>query len=159
MADGREDFDFLHGTWTVHNRRLARLFEGSDEWIEFAMRADCRPILHGLGNVDSIAADDIPGVGAFEGMTVRLFEPGRDVWHIHWASTRHPGRLDPPLTGSFNDGHGVFFGEDTNDGQPIRVRFDWRVLDPDHATWEQSFSPDGGASWERNWLMDFVRAA
>ena len=26
------DFDFLHGTWTVHHRRLRDRMVGSDDW-------------------------------------------------------------------------------------------------------------------------------
>jgi hypothetical protein len=24
--------------------------------------------------------------------------------------------------------------------------------------WEQAFSPDGGTTWETNWVMDFTRS-
>jgi hypothetical protein len=159
MDDGRRDFDFLHGNWMVRNRRLTRWLEGSDDWIEFDSRATVRPILHGLANADTISAEDVPGVGAFEGTTLRLFDPERRIWTIHWASTRAPGRLDPPLTGSFTDGVGIFDGVDTHDGRPVRIRFEWTSDGPDHARWQQALSEDGGETWEVNWVMEFSRVA
>ena len=31
----RTDFDFVHGEWTVTNRKLQQLFSGCDEWETF----------------------------------------------------------------------------------------------------------------------------
>ena len=159
VDDGRHDFDFLHGSWTVHSRRLARRLQGSEDWQEFEASAVVRPILHGLGNVDTISAEHIPGIGAFEGVTLRLFDPEQGLWTIFWASTGSPGHLDPPLTGRFSDGRGVFHGDDSYEGRPIRVRFHWTSEGADHARWEQAFSADGGQTWEINWVMEFTRAA
>lgn len=159
MCDGRRDFDFLHGNWDVPNHRLAKRLEGSDDWREFDSRASVRPILHGLGNVDTITADDLPGIGPFEGFTVRLFDPDRRSWTISWASTGSPGHLDPPLAGSFVDGRGTFHGADTHGGRPVRGRFEWSSDHDDSARWEQAFSTDDGETWEVNWIMRFTRAS
>jgi hypothetical protein len=61
------------------------------------------------------------------------------------------------MEGRFVDGPGAFFGGDILNGQPIKVRFDWT---PGEATarWEQSFSYDGGQTWEPNWVMSFTRS-
>lgn len=53
---------------------------------------------------------------------------------------------------------GIFFGDDVHEGRPVRVRFIWRSADGT-AQWEQAFSPDGGTTWETNWVMDFTRIA
>jgi hypothetical protein len=158
-ADGRRDFDFLHGSWTIRNRRLDRALAECAEWQEFDSIASVRAILHGLGNVDNISVPNLPGVGAFEGATLRLFDPGERHWSIFWASTRRPGYLDPPLVGRFVKGRGVFDGEDTYDGVPIRVRFHWDHDGAQSARWQQSFSADGGQTWEPNWVMEFTRMA
>ncbi len=156
-VDGRHDFDFLFGRWTIHNRKLIKPLEpGSTEWVEFRAEAEARPILGGLGNIDSFITADMPGRGAYEGATLRLFDPQTDVWRIWWASTGMPGRLDPPLEGGFVDGHGVFFCDDVVDGQPIKVRFDWTPGEAS-ARWEQAFSFDDGQTWESNWIMSFTR--
>jgi hypothetical protein len=43
-------------------------------------------------------------------------------------------------------------------GRPILVRFTWSRVMTRTPRWEQSFSADGGETWERNWIMDFTRA-
>jgi hypothetical protein len=39
------------------------------------------------------------------------------------------------------------------------VRGQFTSLSPDLAQWEQAFSPDGGATWETNWVMRYSRTA
>ena len=56
----------------------------------------------------------------------------------------------------FENGRGLFFGDDLEDGVPVRVRFDWTA--GDSPVWEQSFSADGEKTWEKNWIMRFDRA-
>jgi hypothetical protein len=60
--------------------------------------------------------------------------------------------------GRFADGVGTFLADDTLRGQPIRVRFRWSDTATPIPCWEQAFSPDGGDSWEINWVMRFTRA-
>lgn len=152
------DFNFLFGgSWHIHNRKLADMSEpGCTEWLEFAAVGQAQPILGGLGNTDSFVTEEFPGRGAFQGHTMRLFEPETGLWRIWWASTSAPGRLDPPVVGRFVDGHGVFECDDVLNGRPIKVRFDW-TPGSTKALWEQSFSYDDGATWELNWTMEFNR--
>jgi hypothetical protein len=155
--DGRHDFDFLFGSWRVHNRKLTRPFEESSAWVEFMTTATARPILGGLGNVDSFRAEPSEAGEGWEGFTLRLFDPVQRYWVIRWASTKAPGHLDPPVVGRFKDRTGMFFGEDNLGEQQIHVRFEWQALGHDGARWEQAFSADGGITWESNWVMTFTR--
>jgi hypothetical protein len=73
------------------------------------------------------------------------------------ANGRHPGTLDTPMVGRFENAVGTFYANDTLAGRPIRVRFLWTLPKPDMPRWEQAFSADAGATWETNWVMEFTR--
>jgi hypothetical protein len=69
----------------------------------------------------------------------------------------HVCELDPPVKGRFQNGVGTLYADDTFKGKAIRVRFIWSHITPSSAHWEQAFSPDGGKTWETNWIIDFTR--
>lgn len=155
-ADGRGQFDFLAGRWSVAHRRLRRRLVGDTCWEEFAGLCESRPIIGGLGNVDDNILE--PPAGAYRAATVRLFDPPTGLWSIRWVDGRAP-RLGPPVRGRFENGVGLFLGDDALDGRPVRVRFTWSGITARSARWDQAFSTDGGATWEPNWSMAFERAA
>ena len=156
--DGRHEFDFIFGAWEIANRKLRDPGDRRcDDWMMFKTTSHTEPVLGGLSHLERIHAGPDTPHGPWEGLTLRQFDPRDRVWRIWWASTRKPGRLDPPLSGTFSDGVGVFTGEDTLDGVPIGVRFHWRHPGLGRAQWTQEFSWDDGASWHLNWVMDFRR--
>lgn len=150
------DFDFWIGRWNVRNERLKGRLCGSTEWETFAASAEARFLPGGLGNIDQFVVEDAWRPG-FVGMTVRLFDPAHELWRIYWADNVR-GIFDPPVIGRFENGVGIFEGDDEHDGTPVRVRFKWTHDTPQTARWEQAFSADGGATWETNWIMRMTRA-
>jgi len=150
-ADGRHDFDFLHGHWRVRNRRLRQRLAGCTTWDAFDARTSCRPLLDGLGNLETFETD---WNGGYLGLALRLYAPQTRRWAIHWANG-HEGTLEPAVRGGFDSDIGRFYGDDVHAGRPVRVRFTWTRLDHDHARWEQAFADEDG--WETNWVMDFER--
>lgn len=151
--DGRHDFDFFFGAWRQVNRKRVRpLVKGDPEWIEFESKSEARPIVGGLGNVDTFEAPRFPGRPGFEGFSLRLFEPETGLWRIWWASTAGHGRLDPPVVGRFRHGVGLFECDDVIEGVRVRVRFTWKGITDSSATWEQAFSVDDGETWDTNWI-------
>jgi hypothetical protein len=153
--DGRDDFDFFVGRWTVAHRRLRRRLAGDTQWEEFAGRSELRQIVGGLANIDDNVIE-LPA-GTYRAATVRAFDPATGLWSIWWIDGRNP-RLEPPVHGRFENGVGTFLGDDVFEGRPIRVRFIWSEIAPRSARWEQAFSADGGATWETNWIMRFTRS-
>ena len=150
--EGARGFDFLFGRWSVAHRRLKQRHVGSDDWDRFAAASACQPHLGGLANVEELS---MPERG-FSGLTLRSYDLATGLWSIWWISSLE-GRLRPPVIGAFKDGVGVFEGDDVDGDRPILARYVWSDIAPDFARWTQSFSLDGGRSWETNWIMDFTR--
>jgi hypothetical protein len=149
------DFDFFMGEWTVAHRRLKVRLAGCTEWEHFSGRTVAQKILGGFGNVDDNILN-LPG-GVYRAATLRSFDPRTNQWSIWWLDSRAPGTLDVPVVGRFEAGVGTFIANDTFEGEPIVVRFIWTVGPTASPRWEQAFSPDGGKTWEINWIMEFSR--
>lgn len=149
------DFDFIYGRWTVQHRKLRDNTDPQcEEWVQFAGTSEAFAVLDGVGHVDRILVPDSTEISAFQGMTLRLFDPTDLTWRIWWSSTRAPGRLDPPMAGRYDGRHGVFFGADVVNDRSIQVRFDWYA--DESPRWEQRFSFDAGQTWILNWQMTFT---
>jgi hypothetical protein len=151
------DFDFLVGHWRVHHRKLKVRLANNHEWIEFAGTLSSEPLMAGYSNVDDTVLN-VPG-NPYRGVALRSFDSKSEQWSIWWLDGRTPlGPLDPPMIGGFKDGVGTFYGEDTPHGKPVRARFIWSNITPTSGHWEQADSPDGGKTWETNWVQDVRRA-
>jgi hypothetical protein len=153
MIPGMNDFDFLIGNWNVTNRMLTKWLEDSDEWIEYPATSVCQQAFEGGGNFEEITFT----TRGNRGLTLRLFDLERKEWSLYWSNSQ-TGVLYPPVHGTFTDGRGEFYGDDTHNDAPVRVRYVWSGTDTDTPRWEQAYSADGGETWETNWIMEFTRA-
>ncbi len=149
---GLHDFDFLPGTWHLDNWRLKKRGVGSHEWDEFPSTSKGQVLMGGVVNVDE---NDFPTKG-WSGVTVRHFDLERRQWSIYWINNRD-GKMQLPVVGGFDGDIGLFYGDDVDEGRPIKVVFKWTKLGPDAARWEQSFSYDDGKTWETNWMNVLTR--
>ena len=71
MNDGRADFDFILGCWSVRNRKLRDVTDPScTEWVEFDATAQAEPMLGGLGHVDRLWTEASPGEEPFVRLVV-----------------------------------------------------------------------------------------
>lgn len=156
-CDGRDDFDFLVGTWKGYHRRLRERLANCQEWEEFEAHLTMKKILGGMGNFDEITMhrEERDMLGA----TLRLYNPDAQEWSIYWASDTGASDIFPPMIGKFENGVGKFYAYETHKGKHIYSRFIWTSQDDHHCRWEQAFSTDGGATWETNWTMAYVRLA
>lgn len=151
--DGQHDFDPLLGKWKYHLKRRLHPLTGSNEWVEFEGTGGCFKVWDGGSQLDTVELDG--PTGHIEGLTLRVYNPQSHQWRLYWAN-RKVGILDPPQVGEFKDGHGEFFAQDTINGKTILIRFDWTNL-TNTPHFEQSFSGDGGKTWEVNWITDQTR--
>lgn len=152
VKGGVHDFDFIEGEWSVTSRRLLERGVGSQRWETLSAHSRGQVLLAGVANVDEIA---FPQKG-WSGMTVRNFDAARRQWEIRWINGRD-GRVQAPMFGGFDGKVGIFYGDDHDDGRPVKAAFRWMRQDAAHARWEQAFSYDGGATWETNWVMELTR--
>ena len=151
------DFDFLVGHWRVHHRKLRVRLANNQDWVEFEGTLDSRPLMDGYGNIDDDVFE-VPG-GTYRGIGLRSFDTQTLQWSIWWLDGRTPlGPLDPPMRGGFKDGVGTFYGLDTLNGRQVRARFIWSDITPTSCHWEQAYSPDGGMTWETNWVQEIRKA-
>jgi hypothetical protein len=154
--DGQHGFDGLFGTWNYHVKRLMHPLTGSSSWIEFPATGTCYRVWDGRAQLDTFEADD--PTRHIEGLVVRLYNPQNNQWSLNWAISR-TGTPDPPQIGKFKNGHGDFYTQDTINGKTIFVRYDWSKINTDTPHFEQSFSDDGGQTWEVNWITDQTRVS
>jgi hypothetical protein len=154
--DGQHDFDFEAGTWKIHLKRLLHPLTGSTEWTEFDGTTITRKILNGKGNIEQFETNG--SAGHIEGMTLRLYNPESHQWSIYWA-TNKTGTLAMPTVGEFKNGVGEFYDHEPINGRMTLVRFIWSRITPTSAHFEQSFSEDGGKTWEVNWITDQTRVS
>jgi hypothetical protein len=154
LHDGAHDFDPLFGNFTFHLRRLLHPLTGNRDWKELNGTLACYKVWNGRAQLDTLELDG--GSGHIEGLTLRLYDPASRQWRLYWANSRI-GRFDPPQIGAFRDGRGDFYTTDLINGKTILIRYDWSAMNSGSPHFEQSFSADGGKTWEVNWISDQIR--
>ena len=75
--NGQHDFDFAIGTWKTHILRLRHPLTGSTTWIEFNGIVIVRKVWDGRADLEELEANG--ATGRFEGLTLRLYNPGARV--------------------------------------------------------------------------------
>ena len=152
--DGQHDFDFELGTWKIHLKRLMHPLTGSTTWVEFDGTSVTKKIWNGRAQIEQFETDGT--AGHIEGLTLRLYHPDSRQWYLYWSNSRD-GVLGVPTVGEFKDGRGEFYDQEPINGRMTFVRFVWSNITPNTAHFEQSFSDDGGKTWEVNWITDQTR--
>jgi len=155
LADGAHDFDPLLGNFTYHLHYMLHPLTSTPDWTDMDGTGACYKVWNGRAQLDTIEVDSARG-GHIEGLTLRLYDPAHRQWRLYWANSRI-GRLDPPQIGDFRNGHGDFYTTDTINGKTVLIRYDWTRMTSGTPHFEQAFSPDGGQTWQVNWITDQKR--
>ena len=155
QRDGQHDFDFEIGTWRTHLRRLQRPLAGSTAWVEYNGTTVVRSVWSGRANLLELVVDG--PAGRIEALSLRLYNAQSGQWSLNFSSSGSGNLSLPPAIGEFKNGRGEFFNQETFNGKDILVRFVISDITPTSCHFEQSFSDDGGKTWEVNWIATDTR--
>jgi len=147
--DGQADFDFEIGAWKTHLRRLLKPLTGSTTWAEYHGTTVVRKVWNGRANLVELEVDG--PAGHIEALSLRLYNPQSRQWSLNFANSA-AGTMAVPTIGEFRNGRGEFYDQETLNGRAILVRFLILPVSADSIRFEQSYSDDGGKTWELNWV-------
>ncbi|MBS0281469.1 MAG: hypothetical protein JSR25_09935 [Proteobacteria bacterium] len=155
--DGAHDFDFLLGDWTAHARQLPDRLNGSHDWIAFEGTEHHSRILRSNTNLEEFEVYNADKRIRLHAQTLRLYNAQTGQWSMYLTDV-YSGTLDGnPLVGGFDGSRGEFFRQTQYKGRTILMRYVWFNISPKAARMEQSYSDDGGKSWELNWVCELSR--
>ncbi len=156
LRDGSHDFDWEIGTWKTHIHRLVHPLTGSTSWTDYDGTSVVRKIWNGKANTVELEVDG--PAGHIEGLSLRLYDPASHQWSLNFANSRG-GEMGVPTVGEFTNGRGEFIDQERIGDRMILVRNIWSDITPNSGRFEQSFSDDGGKTWETNWIATDTRIA
>lgn len=157
VHDGSHDFDFELGYWHIHLKKLLHPLSGSHDWVEYDGTTRTRSLWGAGAQIEEF---NVKGSsGAIQGLTLRVYNPQNRQWSLYWSTPKIGQIGGPPNVGEFKDGVGYFYCWDTYNGRYVLQRFEWSRITTSTAHFEQSFSDDGGKTWEVNWITDQTRIA
>ncbi len=157
QRDGSHDFDFLIANWKAHVRRLPDRLVGSTTWVEYDGISNHKKLLDSNANFEEFEVDSPKQHLHIKGQTLRMYNPDSHQWSIYLVDL-DKGTLElPPVVGEFSGNRGEFYNQQQWKGRAVLVRYLWLNISPKSARMEQSFSPDGGKTWETNWICELTR--
>ncbi|MGN6211474.1 hypothetical protein [Parafilimonas sp.] len=149
VRDGQHDFDFEIGTWKTDLKVLLNPLTDSAKWVSFKGTSVVRKILNGKANVVELTVSG--QAGSIEGLSLRLYNPHAHQWSLNFSNIRS-GILSTAAIGEFINGRGEFYNQETINSRAVLVKFIISPVNSDTCRFEQSYSDDGGKTWETNWI-------
>jgi hypothetical protein len=146
---GQHDFEFEIGTWHTHLRRLQHPLTSSTTWLEYDGTSYIRKIWNGRANLVELEVDG--PTGHIEGLSLRLYNPQSRQWSLNFANSAQ-GSMSIPTVGEFKNNRGEFYDQEPFNRRTILVRNVFENIAANSYRFEQSFSDDGGKTWEVNWI-------
>ncbi|HEX8816281.1 MAG TPA: hypothetical protein VF753_12335 [Terriglobales bacterium] len=151
-AAGQHDFDSLAGTWKAHTKYRAHPFAPSDPWIDFDGTETFSKIWDGALLEVSAGANTNGPVG----LMLYTYNPQSHQWSVYFASKKD-GKVGLPNVGEFRNGQGEFFVQDTLNGKSMLNRYIWSQTASSSPHFEESWSADGGRTWQTVRIVDLAR--
>lgn len=151
---GQHDFDFDSGTWKTRTTRMPHPLTGSTAWVDLEGATVVHKVWNGRANLAEYTARGPSGT--IQLLALRWFNPNNGEWNLDFANP-NTGTLGVPGVGVFKNGRADFYDYEPINGRSTLVRFSIWGSAPGHAQSEQAFSPDGGKTWEVNWINHYSR--
>lgn len=152
--DGQHDFDSLAGTWKAHTKYRAHPFADSDPWIEF----DGSEIFQKLWDGALLELSEGASTTGPVGLMLYTYNPPSHQWYVYFAN-RKDGKVGLPNVGEFKNGRGEFFVQDTLNGKSLLNRYVWSQMGSNSPHFEESWSSDGGRTWQPVRIVDLARVS
>ena len=138
------------------HRAKCRL-NGSNAWDVYDGISNHKKLLDTNANFEEFEVDSLEKHLHIKAQTLRMYNPDSHQWSIYLLDL-DKGELDaPPVVGQFTGNRGEFFHQEVSKGRVVLVRYVWLNISPQSARMEQSYSPDGGKTWEVNWICELSR--
>jgi len=150
--DGQHDFDSLAGTWKGHTKYRAHA--GSDTWIE----SDGTEIFQNIWDGAMLELSEGANTNGPVGLMLYTYNSPSHQWYVYFAS-RKDGKVGLPNVGEFRNGRGEFFVQDTLNGKSLLNRYVWSQIASGSPHFEESWSSDGGRTWEPVRIVDLARVS
>jgi hypothetical protein len=154
QRDGQHDFDFHLGNWKSEISHLQHSPTGSATWVKCKGALVARKVWEGRAQIEELEAD-CPS-GHIEDLLLFLYNPQSHQWSLNAAAV-NDGVVARPMFGEFKNGRGEFYDQETIKDRAILVRQVWSDITPTSHHFEQSFSDDGGKTWEPNFKATLTR--
>jgi hypothetical protein len=152
--DGQHDFDPFAGTWKAHTKYRAHPFAGSDAWIE----SDGTEIFEKIWDGAMLELSNGASANGPVGLMLYTYNPPSYQWYVYFASRKN-GKVGLPNVGEFRNGRGEFFVQDTLNGKLLLNRYVWSQIASSSPHFEESWSSDGGRTWELVRIVDLARVS
>jgi hypothetical protein len=152
--DAQHDFDLEFGKWETHLKRLLKPLTGSSTWVEYDGTTNVIPIWGGRANLVELEVEGPKG--HIEALSLRLYNPESHQWSLNFSNSAG-GTIGTPTVGEFKNGRGEFIDQESFGARMILVRFVITPISASEIHFEQSFSDDGGKTWEVNWIATDTR--
>jgi hypothetical protein len=155
VHDGQHDFDFNIGVWHTHIVRIVDPFGSNSDAVELNGTVTVRKVWDGKAQLEEIETDGPKG--HWEGLTLFLYNPSARQWSQSFVNSKVGKVSGSPNVGEFRDGIGVLVGQDTVNDRAILIRAVWSDIKPNSHKYEESYSNDGGMTWNRSFTANLTR--
>jgi hypothetical protein len=148
------DFDFLIGDWKINNSILKERLSGSSKWVSQEGYSSITKAINGYCVIDQFHADTYYGLG------IKLYDDKANIWRVYWLDNQILElKPTPQVVGNFSNGRSNFLGKEIIKSDSINMRFEWREIQQNTFTWEQSYFDKSNDKWEVNWISKYERSS